>query len=229
MAGRRVKPGWWVVGGVATATALWFGTPRLLRHIGFFALRRVEIVGAQHLPADVVLDAIALPADANIFDGYGGAEQRLRQVPGVADARIARRVPGTLRVLVEEAEPVALVPRDGQLALVDAAGVALPFDPARSAPDLPVVMTADSVVTSLLARVRSADYGFFSRVSAAARRGQDVVLDLGHWRLWLRGDAEPDVMVAAMEVARDLDRRGWKFRELDARFDGQVIVRGRVA
>lgn len=229
MAGRRVKPGWWTIGGLAAAAAIWYGTPRLLRHIGFFDVRRIEIVGARQLPAGVVLEALALPRDANVFDRFGEAEQRLRQVPGVSSARITRRIPGTLRIVVDEAESVALVPQEGGLALLDATGLALPFDPARSAPDLPVVMMADSVLTSLLARVRRTDPDLFDQVSAASRRDGDVVLDLGEWRLRLRDDAEPAVMLAVMEVARDLDRRGWKFTELDARFDGQVIVRGRAA
>lgn len=229
MAGRRVKPGWWVVGAAAIAAGVWFGTPQVFRHFGFFDVRRIEIVGARHLAAEIVLDALALPADANVFNGFKQAERRIREIPGVIDARVGRRIPGTLRVVVSEAEPVALSPTRDGLALLDVSGVTLPFDPARSAPNLPVIAETDSVLTTLLARVRSADPDLFSRVSAASRRAGDVVLDLGHWRLWLRSDAEPEVLIAAMDVARDLTRRGWKFQELDVRFGGQVIVRGRVA
>ena len=38
-----------------------------------------------------------------------------------------------------------------------------------------------------------------------------------------------EVMRTVMDVVRDLARRGWTYRELDARFEGQIIVRGRVA
>jgi cell division septal protein FtsQ len=228
MAGRRVKRGWWVVGGMAVAAIVWFGTPQVFRRFRFFDVRRVEIVGARHLSADIVLDALAMPADANVFDGFKQAERRIREIPGVLDARIGRRIPGTLRVVVSEAEPVALSPAREGLALVDASGVTVPFDPARSAPDLPLIAESDSVLTALLARVRSADPDLFSQVSAASRRAGDVVLDLGQWRLWLRSDIEPEVLIVTMDVARDLTRRGWRFQELDARFDGQVIVRGRV-
>jgi len=229
MAGRRVKRGRWAVGGVAVAAIVWFGTPRVFRHIRFFDVRRIEIVGTRHLSADIVLEAIGLSSDANVFDGFKRAERSIREIPGVVDARIGRRIPGTLRVVVIEAKPVALTPARDGLALLDASGVALPFDPARTAPDLPLIAETDSVLTTLLARVRSADPDLFSHVSAASRRAGDVVLDLGQWRLWLRSDTEPEVLIAVMDVARDLTRRGWKFQELDVRFGGQVIVRGRVA
>jgi hypothetical protein len=170
-----------------------------------------------------------MSTDANVFDDFGKAEAAIRALPGIEEAVIGRRIPGTLRVAVVEAEPIALSSEGDHLVLLDTSAHSLPFDPARSAPDLPVIGEPDSVLTAVLGRVRNADGELFDRISSASRRREDVVLDLGEWRLWLRPDAEMEVMRAVMDVVRDLARREWTFRELDARFAGQIIVRGRVA
>ena len=175
------------------------------------------------------MDALALSKDANVFDDFGKAEANIRALPGLDEVEIGRRIPGTLRVAVVEAEPVALSPKGDRLVLLDTSARTLPFDPARAAPDLPVVGEPDSVLTAVLGRVRSADGELFDRISSASRSREDVVLDLGEWRLWLRPDAETEVMRTVVDVERDLARRGWTYRELDARFEGQIIVRGRVA
>jgi hypothetical protein len=84
-------------------------------------------------------------------------------------------------------------------------------------------------VAKLLDRVREVDPDLFARVVAAARVRDDVVLDLGGRRLWLRPDASAEVMRAVMAVERDLGRRGRGWAELDGRFAGQVVVRWRAA
>ncbi len=229
MAGRRVGARWWVLGATLLAVLTWFVFPMVFRQVGFFTVRRIELVGARHLSSAMILDVLALRHDANVFDDYGQAEQRIRDIPGITSARIARRLPGTLRVQVNESRPVALVPKGDKLELLDAAARVLPFDPATSAPDLPVVLKADSVVTGVLALVHEVDRDLFGRISHAARERGDVVFDLGTWRLRLSQGATPEVVDAVLAVERELERRRWSFRELDARFAGQVVVRGRAA
>lgn len=228
MAGGRLTRRWQIVGGALLAVMGWIAAPLLFRNIGFFRVQQIEVTGARYLPVGMIMDAMALSREANVFDDFGAAESNIRSLPGVESAAIGRRIPGTLRVAVVEAEPVALSPTGDRLVLLDASARALPFDPARSAPDLPVVAEPDSVLTEVLGRARSADSELFDGISTAWRGRGDVVLDLGEWRLWLRPDAEMEEIRAAMDVARELARRGWTFRELDARFKGQIIVRGRV-
>ncbi|NNG14913.1 MAG: FtsQ-type POTRA domain-containing protein [Gemmatimonadales bacterium] len=218
---------WQIAGGVVLAFIGWLVAPLVFRNVRFFRVQQIEVSGAQYLPVVTIVDALALSTDANVFDDFGKAEANIRALPGVEEVDIGRRIPGTLRVAVVEAEPIALSPKGDRLVLVDARAHSLPFDPARSAPSLPVVEEPDSVLTAVLSRARNADGELFDRISAASRRREDVVLDLGEWRLWLRPDTEMEVMRAVMDVARDLALRGWTFQELDARFAGQIIVRGR--
>lgn len=222
---RFLRPGWLVVYGVILAAGIWYAAPRVLRRMDFFRVRRVEIVGLEALTPDQVLRSLAIPARANLFDDLGPIAARARRIPGVVEAEVGRRLPGTLRVVVEEVEPVALVEGRNGLVMMGARGRVLPFDPAASAPDLPIAASADSLVGELLGRVRVADPGLFGQVTTAARSGGDVVLSVGPRRYWFRPDASIQTIRAVTAVAQDLARRGRAFRELDGRFAGQVIVR----
>src|SRR5207247_1443262 len=72
----------------------------------------------------------------------------------------------------------------------------------------------------------------FQAIDAARRtettRG-DVLLELGGGahRVLLNRDAGPEVIEAVVLVARDLAAKARPYRELDARFAGQVVVRRR--
>lgn len=222
-------PGARVAAVILVVGVLWIGAPVGLRRLDFFRVRRVELQGVRQLTPRTVTDALKLPPRSSVFDDLEPYGRRVRALPGVIAADVHRRLPGTLVVEVTEAEAVALAIRGGRLVPMSRDGKVLPFDPAHSAPDLPVVARPDSLVAKLLGRVRNVDPALFARVVTAARVRGDVVLDLGGWRLWLRPDASAEVMRAVMAVERDLGRKGRGWAELDGRFAGQVVVRWRVA
>ena len=219
----------------------WATAPFALRRLQFFRVRQVEIVGIRYLDAEQVLATLRLPARASVFDDTNVLVERLRGLAGIADASVSRRPPGSLKVIVREIEPVALLEdARGALAMVDADGRPLPFDPAtvpseggggaHGALDLPIVQmgAGDSGVVGLLARVQAVDPALFQTIDAAratdAPRGC-VVLELGPHRVLLSRDAGPEVIQAVVLVARDLAAKARTYAELDARFAGQVVVR----
>ena len=225
MAGRGLKPGWKLLGGLGLGLALWFGFPRLLRGLDFFRVRRVEIAGLQYLDPAKVIAALKLSPKASVFDDPAPLRRRVYAMPGVNAVEVGRRLPGTLMVDLVEAPPVALASRGDGLALLDARGRVLPFDPLRSAPDLPVAANGDAVVTGVLARVRDSDPDLFARIGAAWRVGPDVVLEVGGRRLWFGAQVSAEDIRAVMAVEQALARTGRPYQELDGRFAGQVIVR----
>jgi cell division protein FtsQ len=161
----------------------------------------------------------------SIFDDLGPLERRVVRMEGVLEAKVSRRLPGTLRVRVREREAVALTERRGRLVLMDVNGTVLPFDPTTPADDLPLA-DADSSVGHLLVRFRAAEPELYARVDAGRRARGDVVLESGATRWRLRGDASPEEFRALALVLGELARRGWSgWRELDTRFSGRVIVR----
>ncbi|MGB7211761.1 MAG: FtsQ-type POTRA domain-containing protein [Gemmatimonadales bacterium] len=222
---RFLKPGWIAVYSVIVVAALWYGAPRLFRRMDFFRVRRVELVGLSSLSAPDVLRALAIPSRENVFDDLRPIAARAARIGGVANAKVSRRIPGTIRVTLDEVEPVALVPGHGAMVPMDAEGHALPFDPTVAAPDLPVTPRSDSLVGELLGRVREADPGLYEQVTTAVRSGADVTLDLGGHTYRFRPDATVETIRAMTAVAQDLARRGRAFKELDGRFAGQVVVR----
>lgn len=228
-AGRLTRPGWRVLGGLALLLLLWFGAPRLLRRMDFFRVRRVELVGVRYLAPQTITDLIRIPDRLSLFDDLTALRQRAALVPGTQSVVVGRRLPGTLRIVVDEIEPVALVPQNGRLVLMDSAGRVLPFDPAIGAPDLPIADAASEPVASLLGRVRDADPGLFARVQSARGGPNAVELDLGGQRLLFRPEASVEVIRTVMLVAQDCARTKRPWRELDGRFAGMVIVRREAA
>ena len=225
MARGRLKPGWKILGGLVVGLALWFGLPRTLRGLDFFRVRRVEIAGLQYLDPAGVIGALRLAPNASVFDDPAPLATRVFAMRGVAAVEIGRRLPGTLRVELQETQPVALASRGDGLVLLDGRGRILPYDPLRSAPDLPYAAYGDAVVTAVLARVRDFDPDLFARIGAAWRVGPDVVLEVGGRRLWFGAKVSAEDIRAVMAVEQALARSGRPFQELDGRFAGQVIVR----
>jgi hypothetical protein len=196
-----------------------------LRRLDFFQVRRVEIAGLQYLDPAKVIAALQLAPGASVFDDAAPLARRLLAMPGVTAAQIGRRLPGTLEVELVEVTPVALATRGDGLALLDARGRVLPFDPLRSAPDLPLAVSGDPAVAGVLARVRDSDPDLFARIGAAWRVGPDVVLEVGGRRLWFGAQVTAEDIRAVMAVEQALARTGRSYQELDGRFAGQVIVR----
>ena len=225
MAERRLTGRWRALAVVAIALLMTVLSPYLLRRLDFFRVRRVEISGLHYLEAAKVVAALGLPRTASIFDDLEPIAHRLRVVPGVQEADVGRRAPGTLRVTLRESVPVALTPKLDRLAMVDARGEVLPFDPLASSPDLPVLIGGGAVVAGALARVQDHDPGLFARIDAAWRVGPDVVLEVaGRW-FWFGPQPTAEDIRAVTAVEQALSRQGRPFKELDGRFTGQVIVR----
>jgi cell division protein FtsQ len=220
---------------VAVATlgaAAWIVAPALLRHVAFFRVRQIELVGVRNLAPDVLVAALRLPAEASVFSDMRLLADRVRGLPGVADARVRRRLPATLQLEVREVEPAALVPgpRGASLVAVDAAGRPLPFDPARLGLDLPIATSADSGVVGVLALIQAVDPALFHSITGARPWAhRDVLLEIGPRRVLLGRDAGPEVIRAVALVAQDLTATGRAYGELDARFDGQVVVRRKLS
>jgi cell division protein FtsQ len=232
MSRRRARSGWAKAllfsAALVSLIAIWLITPDVLSGVEAFRVRRIELVGLRHLSPDALIRALRLDSDASVFVDRELLADRLKGVRGVVDARVERRLPATLRVVVREAEPVAFTPASAGrgLAVLDDAGRELPFDPARSALDLPVAQSADAGVAAVLGLVRSVDPELF-RAVLGARSGTAgaVILELAGARILFDPGARPDDIKAVVHVAQDLEARGRSYAELDARYTGQVVVR----
>jgi hypothetical protein len=112
-----------------------------------------------------------------VWDDPAGWEAGLGAHPLVRSARVRRRLPGTLVLVVEEREPVALVATP-TLEQVDAEGRILPLDPSAHQLDLPLLDVgapgpdADAPRAALAAeadRLTRVDPEFAARISELRR------------------------------------------------------------
>ncbi len=200
--------------------------PLALRQLSFFRVRRVELVGTRYLSPEQLVAQLALKPDQNLFDDAGEIARRAEQVAGVVSARVERRLPGTLRIVVVERAPLAFAPAPSGLVALDADGRPLPYDPAATGLELPLVPRPDSLVLGALARVRDADSTLYQDIEAAQRGPWGaVVLELGQRRVMLRGIPTIEDVQAVAAVRRHLAASGRPYAELDARFAGWVVAR----
>src|SRR5437773_9893585 len=99
----------------------WLATPLVLRHVAFFRVRQIELLGVRNLSPDAVIAALRLPDEASVFSDTRMLADRVRGLAGVADARVVRRLPAALRVELKEVEAAARVAGRG-LGVVGAGG-----------------------------------------------------------------------------------------------------------
>ncbi|HEX8623674.1 MAG TPA: cell division protein FtsQ/DivIB [Allosphingosinicella sp.] len=143
---------WWIFLGMMIAVAgalLWvLRIPQMVggtmgESVGEmgFAMKRVEIKGAEHIrQIDVYNIAFDQPSTAMPLVDLEATRQRLLQFGWVRDARVSRRLPDTLVVDIVERRPAAIWQHNQRLALIDMDGVVLEAVRLDAMPDLPLLI-----------------------------------------------------------------------------------------
>jgi cell division septal protein FtsQ len=121
----------------------------------FFTVRDVRVDGNLRMTDEDVLDALDGMRGTHILTtDIEGWRARLKRSPWVADARVRRVLPSTVRVIVEEREPIGLARLGDALYLVDHTGTIIDaFGPDYSMLDLPVIDGLDAGPRSGLTRI----------------------------------------------------------------------------
>ena len=237
---RRRQLGWVVL---ALALVTLMGglsqSPRLLRRMDTFRVRQVEVRGTRWLAPDEVLAVSGVGEQSSVFDSPDLWIAALEEHPMIQSVRIERRLPSTVRILVTETQPVALV-RANTLVPVDGEGRVLPIAPEAARLDLPILIGAVELEPSGYVDERSrAAVRALGRLQAQEPALAAAVSEFdggGALRLLLRL-SQPTVALLPIEptatrmneVRRTLDdlaTRGELPRTLvvDGRFEGQVVV-----
>lgn len=145
-AARRNRRASWLLLGVALVTLMGglSQSPRLLRRMDTFRVRQVEVRGTRWLAPDDVLAVSGVVEQSSVFDSPDAWIASLERHPMIASARVERRLPSTVRIVVTETQPVAFV-RSTTLLPVSAEGRVLPIAPEAARLDLPILMRAVEV------------------------------------------------------------------------------------
>lgn len=196
-------------------------------NLGLF-VREIRITGQRHVARESVLAAAGLEIGGPIL-AFDPVEIRTRveRMAWVRRAVVSRLLPGTAVIEIEERRPFALWHRDGDLFLIDEAGIVITSRGLHRFAGLPLIVGARSpeAAKSLFSAL-AAEPDLGSRVEAVIRVGErrwDVRLDNGiDVRLPEAGEAS-----AWRELAQ-LDRRhallARRISAIDLRIPGRVVV-----
>ncbi|MEX0979882.1 MAG: FtsQ-type POTRA domain-containing protein [Gemmatimonadota bacterium] len=227
-----------VIAGIALGLAR---VPRVLAHVELFRVSDFQVVGSRYLSDEEAVAAVAVPSGASVWDDLEPFAARLRAHPLVQDARVERKLPGTLVLRVVEREPVVLMPTPALVPL-DAGGRMLPIDPALHRLDLPLIQPFRASGTTELtpaeiralveemARLTVAEPDFMMRVSEAAYdpRG-DVRVRLAdpEIEVYFRAPLSPQRLLEGLAALGDATERRPPDRisAIDLRYADQVVVR----
>jgi cell division protein FtsQ len=188
--------------GVAIAVLVALGWALLAGPL--LAVRTVQVDGAGALPADLIRESAGVEVGLPLLRvDVDAAEERVRRLPQVASAEVARGWPSSVVITVVERVPVAIVGEPGRRSLVDAEGVlfdsvtgsappgVVPLDVASPSSDDPATMAGLAAVSALPAEVRG------DVVRAAATSAEDISLTLADGTTVRWGDAQRSTAKAA--------------------------------
>ncbi len=158
-------------------------------HSRLVSARHVSVRGAVHTPAEQIVRVAGLAGGPPMLDvSSAAADARLRRLAWVATAVVTRHWPDSVRVVITERRPVAIVARTGGLALVDAtgrvlswhvSGMVLPVLTSSATPGRPGTVLSASAGPGLAA-ARHVPPVLAGRIVAVhVGPGRTVTLDLG--------------------------------------------------
>ncbi len=192
-------------------------------------VEEVRVSGQHQLPAADLRQALDLSTGVPIFNiDLDELRTRIEALGWVEQASVSRRMPNGLLIDITERVPFALWQDQGQLWVVDAAGIRLTNDNIDQYGKLPMVVGQGAAQHAAdLVTVLQGNPDLFSRVKSAVRvadRRWDLVFDSGV-RVRL-----PEGALGAPFARLDNLQRQTKILErnvaiVDLRFDGRVIVR----
>lgn len=232
---------WGIVGLVSVAalgTASFFGVPGMIgvgmsQAVGEAGLKvdEIQIDGLKRMDKATVYSQV-LDQDSRAMPlvDLTQVRERLLKFPWVQDARVSRRLPNTLRILIVERVPAAIWQNHGQLMLVDPSGVPLEPVSRDAMPDLPLLI-GESANSQEPARrqLLNAAPALRPLVKAATwvgNRRWDLIFDTGEKLQLPEGEAES---ATALKKFAELDGTerllGKGYLGFDMRDPDKMVVR----
>lgn len=198
-----------------------------------FRLQALTVEGRGMTAAEDLLGALDAEAGTPIAAiDVAKARTKVESLPWVKSAKIERRLPGTIHILLEERVPYALWQREGRYTLVDREGHLI-VDVPESDINLPLIVGADAPANAAaLFETLKVQPELAHRVQAAVRVGArrwNIYLDTyeGGISVRLPEDNLQDAWTRLATLERDHKILERDLEFIDLRLADQLIVRPR--
>ncbi len=226
---------------MGSAGAIW--GRRLLIHVPAFKVKQIEVVGTRLLAPDSVLHRANIDRERSVWQDFSPVAVELMRHPLIEEAEVVRSGLSTVRISVQEVEPLALV-RIPELRPVREGGTVLPVDPWRLPLDLPVITAAAQVDSGSMilkdgparraletfSSLHELDPGLAALISDFTVSGSrdmiaNLVASVPARRLALPNRIDQMLAVRVRATLADLRSRGQEATLIEARYANQIVVR----
>lgn len=194
-----------------------------------FGVRNVAVEGRERTDKKLLMEAVDVEKGESLLSlSIQDVKERLEKITTIREARVERRLPGTLHITLVERKPVAVWQYQGQLRVIDSDGVELKEENPAHYPHLLVVVgkQAPEKFEDLLA-VLNKHPQLAANVVAAVRVGER------RWDLKMKQGTK--VMLPeehpekAWQYLADLERTRQilsdNLRQIDLRLDEKAFIR----
>jgi cell division septal protein FtsQ len=215
-------------------------SPILHQADNFLKVRSVKIKGNRFVPAEELAPYLGRIEGRNIFRiDIRDIANGVKRHPWVKEVAIRRELPGTIWVDISERTPAVYVNNNGRLYLADEEGMIL-GDKTKNALILPVVYGINlpkggtgnkspveglSAAIEVKREISSLPWIDLSTTGIEVEERGQIVLHLKGYRIRLGRGGYREKLKRFNEIAKNLEDKGIPYKEIDLRFDNQVIVR----
>lgn len=204
-----------------------------------FRVQSIRVTGNNFVTMEELNPHLAMLKGNNILRlDIEGLVRKLRSNPWIKDVSVRREPPSSIAIAIVERTPAVYVNSRGGLYLADEEGTLLGEKEGISL-GLPVVygislegtrtgQRSDSEGLKSAIRVRnvlsSLSWVELPQTAIEIRERSDVTLHMRGYRIRLGRDRYMDKLLRFNEIAKDLTVKGIPYKEVDLRFDNQVVV-----
>lgn len=195
-----------------------------------FVVRQVSINGAVHQPKlSIYRETLSGGSDAMLLISLPETRERLKALPWVVDASVARRWPDRLEITIVERKPAAIWQNNGRLTLIDRHGEALPSENLEDFAHLPQIIGPTAFrEASFFLKLMASEPSLADRLKAATWVGDrrwDLLMTTGETLSLPEGEAATAALRSFAAIERKTPLLGRGFLRFDMRIPDKMVVR----
>lgn len=195
-----------------------------------FVVRQVEIEGVVNQPKLAIYrEVLSGGSDSMLLIDLPATRERLRGLPWVNDASVARRWPDRLEVSIVERRPAAIWQNHGRLTLIDRNGEPLPSERLEEFVSLPLVVGANANREAApFLKLLAKEPALADKLKAAVWIGDrrwDLKMTTGETLSLPEGDAALPALRRFVALDRQTPLLGRGFIRFDMRIPDKLVVR----